>query len=120
MRKIALVAITVVAIALLAPASLANGPWKVQAMQFGAPTEQVGVGSQFEVKGSGFHSRVLPVKICVDGRSCTLATVDDRGDFMESRMISTPGMHTIEVFQAQGMQIKSWRVMATATLSVVE
>lgn len=120
MRKIALVAITVAAITLLAPASLAKGPWKVEAMQFGAPTDQVGVGAAFEVKGSGFHARVLPVKICVDGRSCTLANVDSRGDFMETRFISTPGVHTIEVSQAQGMQIKSWRLMATTTLAVVE
>lgn len=119
MRKIALVAVTVAAIALLAPASLANGPWKVEAMQFGAPTDQVAVGAAFEVKGSGFHGP-LPVKICVDGRSCSLAIVDKRGDFMETRFISTPGIHTIEVSRAQSMQIKGWNVMATTTLAVVE
>jgi hypothetical protein len=119
MRKTALIAIMVAAIALLAPASLANGPWRVDAMQFGAPTDQVGAGAPFEVKGSGFHGP-LPVKVCVDGRSCTLASVDKRGDFMETRVISTPGVHTIEVSRAQGMQIKSWTLMATASLSVVE
>lgn len=120
MRKAMLVVLMVAALAVLAPASLAQGPWRVEAMQFGAPVAQVNVGASFEVVGSGFHARVLPVKVCVDGRSCTLANVDQRGSFFETRSMLTPGMHTIEVFQAESAQLKGWRLRASAMLSVVE
>ena len=120
MRRAALVAVMVVVLALLAPASLAKGPWKVETMQFGAPTAQVTVGSQFEVNGSGFHARVLPVKICFDGRGCSLANVDKRGSFYEARSLSTPGNYMIEVYQAQSINIKGWKLRASTMVSVVE
>ncbi len=120
MRKAVLVAfLTLVFLVLTAGTAHAQGPWKVEVMQFGAPTNSVQVGTAFEVRISGFHAH-LPVKICVDGRACSLASVDMRGDYVETRVLNQPGSFNIEVSQAKNPNIAGWRLRASAPLSVME
>ena len=121
MKKILLVA-SLVLIFLVSAAGTAysKGPWTVQVMQFGAPTDSVQAGTAFEVRISGFHARVLPVKICFDGRGCTLASVDRRGDYIETRVLAQPGNFRVEVSQASNPNITGWRLRASAPLSVTE
>ena len=121
MKKALLVAsLTLMFLVFAAGTAHAKGPWKVEVMQFGAPTRQVQAGTPFEVRISGFHARVLPVKICVDGRGCSLASVDTRGDYVETRVLTQTGNFNIEISQAKNPNIAGWRLRASAPLSVME
>lgn len=101
-----------------AQAAAAGGPWKVELWQSGVPTGQVQAGSEFQIRGAGFHARVLPIKVCVFDSQCQLATPDESGDFMVSRALGSPGSYEIRVFQAKDPHISEWRLKAMAPVVV--
>lgn len=100
-------------------AALAQGPWKVEVWQSGVSGAlSLAAGSEFQIRGSGFHAAVLPVKVCVFDSQCQLVTPDGAGDFMMTRTISQPGTYEIRVYQSRDMQIHEWRLRATAPVTV--
>ena len=106
---------------LLGLASLAaagQGPWNVVVWQSGTPGSIVLAGSEFQIRGEGFHATVLPVKVCVFDSQCQLATVDRGGNFMMTRAIGAPGTYEIRVFQARDINISEWRLRASQSVTV--
>ena len=98
--------------------AVAAGPWKIQVWQSGAPGSRVQAGTEFQIRGEGFHASVLPVKVCVFDSQCQLATVDRAGNFMMIRALPDPGSYEIRVYQAHDMNISGWRLKVTETVTV--
>ncbi len=101
-----------------AQAAAASGPWKLSLWQFGVPVTEVQAGTEFEIRGEGFHATVLPVKVCLFDRQCQLATPDRGGEFTLTRTISTSGSYEIWAHQARDANISEWRVRAKAPIDV--
>jgi hypothetical protein len=101
-----------------AQAMAASGPWKVAVWQSGVPAAAVQSGSEFQIRGEGFHSPVLPVKVCIFDRQCQLVEPDRAGDFTAARTVTTPGSYEIWVLQAKDMNLSDWRVRAKTPLTV--
>lgn len=102
----------------LAATSLKAGPWDVVVVQSGLETQTVIAGTSFEVRGGGFHARVLPVKVCLSGTQCQLATVDVDGNFVVNRTIDQPGDYTVTVHQARGMNLHDWTLKSWKDITV--
>ena len=94
------------------------GPWRVALWQAGVPTTEVQAGTEFQIRGEGFHGGVRPVKVCVFDQQCQLAEPDRAGDFMLTRVIDQPGTYEIRVFQARDMRISGWNLRAAGPLTV--
>jgi hypothetical protein len=119
MRWLARIAVLSGLLALLpAATSLNAGPWDIVVIQSGLETQSLMAGMSFEVRGEGFHARVKPVKVCLDGGQCQLAEVDETGSFVVTRTISTPGQYTVEVHQAQNMSLTEWRLKTWKEVTV--
>jgi hypothetical protein len=102
----------------LAATSLMAGPWDVVFVQSGFETQTVVAGTSFEVRGDGFHARVLPVKVCLSGSQCQMAEVDPAGNFVVTRTINQPGSYVVTVHQAQGISLRDWRLKTSKSLTV--
>lgn len=119
MRKsLRVLAVGCMFVMLTATAGAGSGPWKVTMWQSGVSTEQVQAGTEFQIRGSGFHAPVLPVKVCIFDRQCQLAEPDRGGDFTVARTISAPGTYEIWVFQAKDANISEWRVRVKSPITV--
>ncbi len=104
----------------LAAPSLLAGPWEITFSQAGVEMVQVGSGTVFDVNGSGFHNRVLPVKVCLSGAQCQLAEPDQDGNFMVQRVIATPGTYTVTVHQARDLNLTEWRLKVWKDITITE
>jgi hypothetical protein len=102
----------------VAQGATGRGPWKVSSMQFGVATSEVKVGTEFEIRGEGFHAAVLPVKVCIYDRQCQLAAPDRAGEFRVNRTLSTAGDYEIWVYQAHDANISGWRLRAKTPIAV--
>jgi len=119
MRRLTRIAVLFGLLALLpAATSLNAGPWDIVLIQSGLETQSIQAGMTFEVRGSGFHARVKPVKVCLDGAQCQLAEVDASGSFVVTRTITTPGDYTVTVHQAQNMSLMDWRLKTWKDITV--
>ena len=96
----------------------AGGPWRIECAQTGVVTPAIQAGRPFDVIGSGFHAVVLPIKVCVNGRSCQIATPNKDGSFLVTRSFTTPGVYMIEAWQARDMKITEWRLRASEQVAV--
>ena len=104
---------------LASPITMASGgPWKVECAQTGVVTTAIQAGRPFDVVGSGFHAVVLPIKVCVDGRGCQIATPNKDGSFLVTRSFTSPGVYRVEAWQARDMKITEWRLKATQQVAV--
>jgi len=104
----------------LAAPSLLAGPWEIAFFQSGVEMVQVTSGTVFDVHGSGFHNRVLPVKVCLSGAQCQLAEPDDDGNFIVQRVITTPGTYTVTVHQAKDPKLLEWRLKVWKDITISE
>jgi len=118
MRKPVLIVAFAAAVMLLAAQASAAGPWKISCWQNGVPADSMQAGQQFQIRGEGFHNRVLPVKICISGSYCTLAVIDQKGEFIDVRTLDVPGDHTITVSQAKNPKLLEWVERASGRLTV--
>lgn len=118
MRKTLLIVVFAAAAMLVAAQASAAGPWKINCWQNGVPTESMQAGQQFQIRGAGFHNRVLPVKVCISGSYCTLANIDRAGEFIDLRTLDTPGTYTVSVQQARNTQLLVWVERASGTITV--
>ena len=119
MRKsVPILAAACMFLSMAAQTAAASGPWKLSLWQFGVPVTQVQAGSEFEIRGEGFHSP-LPVKVCLVDRQCQLAEADRGGEFRLTRTISDSGSYEVWAHQAHDMNISGWRVRAKAPLDVM-
>jgi len=118
MRKSLLVLAVAVVLVLTAAQATAGGPWKVTPWQNGVPTSTATAGQSFQLRGEGFHNRVHPVKICITGSYCTLANIDQKGDFMDVRMLQNPGTYTVTVLQAKNPKLLDWVERASCEVTV--
>ena len=120
-KQVLVVALAVATAALAAPAQAAGGPWKVDVWHAGVPTGQVPKGSDFEVRGQGFHgTESRPVKVCVFNSQCLLVEPDRAGEFSLMRSLGTPGIYEIRVFQARNPHLAEWVLKATTEMTVTE
>jgi hypothetical protein len=103
----------------LTASSLKAGPWDVVFVQSGLQTDTVLAGTSFQVRGGGFHARVLPVKVCLSGAQCQMAEVDPSGNFVVTRTINQPGDYVVTVHQAQGISIRDWRLKTSKGITVI-
>ena len=101
------------------PTSAGTGPWCVTLWQSGVSATQVQAGTEFEVRGEGFHNDVHSVKVCVFDHQCMLAEPDRSGNFSIMRTITDPGDYEIRVYQLKDANLSpDWRMKAMAKVTI--
>jgi len=105
---------------LLAAASQAAmaGPWKIEVWQSGTPDNNVQIGSEFQIRGEGFHAAVHPIKVCVFDSQCQLVTPDRAGEFMLTKTLNQAGTYEIRAYQSRDMKISEWVLRAVQEVTV--
>ncbi len=118
MKKPLLVLAFAAALVLTAAQATAGGPWSISCWQNGVPTDTMQAGQSFQIRGEGFHNRVHPVKICISGSYCTLANIDQKGEFIDVRTLDNPGTYQVTVLQAKNPKLLEWVERASGTVTV--